>query len=173
MRPGKLVQGSEFRVQRFRPTVQSSGFRAHRKSQRLRLQGASLDYEPSTLNQGGFTFVEIMIVLAVIGILVTMAQPSFSTSVWRAREATLQEDLFIFRDVIDQYYADQEEYPPTLEALVENLYLRKIPKDPITGAHDTWLVVYATNELGEEEGIFDVKSGSDMIATDATPYAEW
>ena len=133
----------------------------------------SVTSELFTVNQGGFTFVEIMIVLAVIGILVTMAQPSFSTSVWRAREATLQEDLFIFRDVIDQYYADQEEYPPTLEALVENLYLRKIPKDPITGAHDTWLVVYAFSELGEEEGIFDVKSGSDMVGLDGTPYTEW
>ncbi len=166
MRPGRLVQGSGFRVQ-------SSWLRALRKRRHLEPQGASLNYEPSTLNQGGFTFVEIMIVLAVIGILVTMAQPSFSTSVWRAREATLQEDLFIFRDVIDQYYADQEEYPPTLEALVEMRYLRKIPKDPITATHDTWLVVYATNELGEEAGIFDVKSGSDMIATDGTPYAEW
>lgn len=114
-----------------------------------------------------------MIVLVVIGILVTMAQPSFSTSVWRAREATLKEDLFILRDVIDQFYADREEYPPTLEALIENSYLRKIPKDPITGTNDTWLVVYATNELGEEEGIFDVRSGSDLISMDGTPYAEW
>jgi len=133
----------------------------------------SVTSELFTVNQGGFTFIEIMIVLAVIGILVTMAQPSFSTSVWRAREATLKEDLFIFRDVIDQYYADQGEYPPTLEALVEMRYLRKIPKDPITATHDTWLVVYAFSELGEEEGIFDVKSGSDMIALDGTTYSEW
>ena len=133
----------------------------------------SVNSELFTVNQGGFTFVEIMIVLAVIGILVTMAQPSFSTSVWRAREATLKEDLFIFRDVIDQYYADQGEYPPTLEALVEMRYLRKIPKDPITATHDTWLVVYAFSELGEEEGIFDVKSGSDMVGLDGTPYTEW
>jgi general secretion pathway protein G len=133
----------------------------------------SVNSELFTVNQGGFTFVEIMIVLAVIGILVTMAQPSFSTSVWRAREATLKEDLFIFRDVIDQYYADQGEYPPTLEALVEMRYLRKIPKDPITATHDTWLVVYAFSELGEEEGIFDVKSGSDMVGLDGTAYTEW
>ncbi len=133
----------------------------------------TLDIGRWKLDARGFTFVEIMIVLAVIGILVTMAQPSFSTSVWRAREATLKEDLFIFRDVIDQYYADQGEYPPTLEALVETRYLRKIPKDPITATHDTWLVVYAISELGEEEGIFDIKSGSDMIALDGTPYTEW
>lgn len=124
-------------------------------------------------NQRGFTFVELMIVLVVIGILVTMAQPGFSTSVWRAKEATLKEDLFIFRDVIDQYYTDQGKYPPTLEALVEMRYLRKIPKDPLTGAHDTWLVVYAVNELGEEEGIFDVRSGSDLVGLDGTPYSEW
>ena len=166
MRPGREVHGSRFTVHRPELSV-------HGKGRRLRTKGMSANSELFTVNQGGFTFVEIMIVLAVIGILVTMAQPSFSTSVWRAREATLKEDLFIFRDVIDQYYADQDEYPPTLEALVENLYLRKIPKDPITGANDTWLVVYATNELAEEEGIFDVKSGSDMIATDGTPYAEW
>jgi general secretion pathway protein G len=114
-----------------------------------------------------------MIVLVVVGILVTMAQPNFSTSVWRAREATLKEDLFIFRDVIDQYYADNGEYPPTLEALVEMRYLRKIPKDPITGADDTWLAVYAVNELGEEQGIFDIKSGSDLVGLDGTPYQEW
>lgn len=114
-----------------------------------------------------------MIVLVVIGILVTMAQPSFSTSVWRAKEATLKEDLFIFRDVIDQYYADQGKYPPTLESLVEMRYLRKIPKDPLTGAADTWLVVYAANELGEEEGIFDVRSGSDLVGLDGIPYSEW
>lgn len=114
-----------------------------------------------------------MIVLVVIGILVSMAQPGFSTSVWRAKEATLKEDLFIFRDVIDQYYTDHGEYPATLEALVEMRYLRKIPKDPITGSNDTWLVVYAVNELGEEQGIFDVRSGSDMIASDGTAYQDW
>lgn len=166
MTPGKEVHGSRFTVHRPELSV-------HGKGRRLRTKGMSVNSELFTVNQGGFTFVEIMIVLAVIGILVTMAQPSFSTSVWRAREATLKEDLFIFRDVIDQYYADQGEYPPTLEALVEMRYLRKIPKDPITATHDTWLVVYAFSELGEEEGIFDVKSGSDMVSLDGTSYSEW
>lgn len=114
-----------------------------------------------------------MIVLAIIGILVTLAQPSFTTSVQRAREAALKEDLFIFRDIIDQYLADHEEYPPTLEALVEMRYLRKIPNDPITGSDDTWVLDYALDEEGVEAGIFDVKSGSDMIAMDGTPYEDW
>ena len=160
MTPGRLVQSLEFRVQ-------GLGFRALRKRRQLEPHGTSV------LNQGGFTFVELMIVLVVIGILVSMAQPSFSTSVLRAKEATLKENLFIFRDVIDQYYTDHGEYPATLEALVEMRYLRKIPKDPVTDADDTWLVVYAVNELGEEQGIFDVKSGSDMIASDGTPYQDW
>lgn len=126
-----------------------------------------------TLDERGFTFVEIMIVLVVIGILVTLAQPSFSTSVQRAREAALQENLFILRDVIDQYFADHGEYPPSLEELVEQRYLRKIPKDPITASDTTWLLVYATNEDGVEEGIFDVKSGSESTAFDGTPYGDW
>lgn len=135
--------------------------------------GLSVNCERSTLNQQGFTFIEIMIVLVIIGILLTMAQPSFTTSVQRAREATLQENLFIFRDVIDQYFADNAEYPATLEALVEARYLRKIPKDPITGSDGTWLLVYATNEDGVEEGIFDVKSGSESTAMDGTAYSDW
>lgn len=114
-----------------------------------------------------------MIVLVVIGILLSLAQPSFTTSVHRAREATLKENLFIFRDVIDQYYADNGEYPTTLEAIVEGRYLRKIPKDPLTGSDSTWILVYDINEDGLEEGIFDVKSGSDLMALDGTPYNEW
>jgi general secretion pathway protein G len=164
MIPGRSVQSSAFRVQ-------GRGIRA--QIQRLWIQKHTLNHEPSTLNQRGFTFIEIMIVLVIIGILVTLAQPSFSTSVQRAREATLQENLFIFRDVIDQYFADHDEYPPTLEALVEARYLRKIPKDPLTGSDATWLLVYATNDDGVEEGIFDVKSGSESIAMDGTRYESW
>jgi general secretion pathway protein G len=158
MTPGRPVHGSRFTVH---------GTRRH-----LGPRGPSVNCELSTVNQAGFTFVEIMIVLVIIGILVTLAQPNFSTSVQRAREAALQENLFILRDVIDQYFADHGEYPPSLEALVEQRYLRKIPKDPIT-ASDTWLLVYATNEDGVEEGIFDVKSGSESIAFDGTAYGDW
>lgn len=167
MIPGSnRVHGSGF-------TVHRSEIRPFEKGQHLRSKPISVNCELLTMNQAGFTFVELMIVLVVIGILVTMAQPSFSTSVWRAREATLKEDLFIFRDVINQYYTDHGEYPSTLEALVEMRYLRRIPKDPITGADDTWLIVYAVDELGQEQGIFDVKSGSDMVALDGTSYQEW
>jgi general secretion pathway protein G len=132
-----------------------------------------MNYEPFTMNQRGFTFVEIMIVLVIIGILLTLAQPNFTTSVQRAREATLKENLFILRDVIDQHYADHGEYPPTLEALVEKRYLRKIPKDPVTGSDTTWALVHDTKEDGTEAGIFDVRSGSDQTGLDGTPYNTW
>ncbi len=125
------------------------------------------------MNQQGFTFVEIMIVLVVIGILVTLATPSFTTSVQRAREAALRENLFVLRDVIDQHYADHGTYPPALEVLVEKRYLRKIPKDPITGVENTWLLVPDTDEHGVEAGIFDVKSGSDQAAMDGSLYNTW
>lgn len=166
MTPGRRVQSSGFRVQRQR-------FRVEGNSRHPDFEAKSLNPELSTMNQQGFTFIEMMIVLVIIGILLSIAQPGFSTSVRRAREATLQENLFIFRDVIDQYYADHSEYPPTLEALVEARYLRKVPKDPITGSETTWGLVYDTNENEEEEGIFDVYSGSDLIGLDGTPYQDW
>jgi len=154
-------------------TPGETGLRTEGRGLRSEGQAQSSSLSPHALDERGFTFIEIMIVLAVIGILLSLAQPSFSTSVHRAREATLQEDLFIFRDVIDQYYADHEEYPPTLEALVEARYLRKIPKDPMTGFDTTWILVYITNEEGEEQGIFDVKSGSDQVSLDGSRHDSW
>jgi len=139
----------------------------------LRTEGRGLGSGVRTLGERGFTFVEVMIVLVVIGILVTLATPSLTTSVHRAREAVLRENLFVLRDVIDQHYADQGAYPPTLEVLVEKRYLRKIPKDPITGSETTWVLVPDTDEHGVEAGIFDVKSGSDQIAMDGTVYNSW
>ncbi len=121
----------------------------------------------------GFTLIEILIVVAIIGILVTLAQPSFQRSVLSAREATLKEDLFVLRDVIDQYYADNGAYPPSLAELVEKRYLRGIPKDPTTQSAETWVLVYYTDDQGRENGVYDVKSGSDGIALDGTKYTEW
>ena len=122
----------------------------------------------------GYTLLELMIVVAIASILVTLAVPSFQRSVIKAREATLKQNLATLRTVIDQHYADQGAYPASLEALVEAGYLRQIPVDPFTKTADTWQLVYEeTTEDNAESGIFDVHSGSDMIATDGTPYSEW
>lgn len=115
----------------------------------------------------------MLIVITIIGILITLAQPSYYRAVTAAKEATLKEDLFIFRDTIDQFYADTGKYPESLNDLVEKRYLRRVPSDPITGSVDTWGLVYMTDEQGQPSGIYDVKSGSDKIALDGTRYSDW
>lgn len=125
-------------------------------------------------NSLGFTLLELMIVMAIVGILATLAEPSFHTATVKAREAALKKDLFIFRDAIDQYYADHGAYPPSLKDLVEKKYLRAIPVDPFTKSADSWVEVMAKAE--EEEGgsgVFDVHSGSDLVALDGTAYNVW
>ncbi len=121
----------------------------------------------------GFTLIEILIVITIIGILITLAQPSYQRAVTAAKEATLKEDLFILRDVIDQFFADNTKYPPALGDLVEKRYLRRIPKDPITGSDETWTLVYFTDEQGQQQGIYDVRSGSEATALDGTRYSDW
>lgn len=118
----------------------------------------------------GFTIIEIMIVLTIIGILLTIAQPQFQQYTARAKEAVLKENLFTIRDVIDQHYVDKNRYPDTLEDLVSNGYIRQVPVDPFTSSSDTWVIIPPDTEEG---GIFDVHSGSDLIALNGTPYNEW
>lgn len=125
-------------------------------------------------NSKGFTLLELMVVMAIMGILVSIAQPSLKTSIIRAREAVLREDLFQMREAIDQYYADNGNYPPTLQDLINQQektksYLRGIPKDPFTSASD-WITVVPE---GEDGGVFDVHSASPLIAVDGTTYNSW
>ncbi len=123
----------------------------------------------------GYTLVELMSVVAIVGILVTLAIPTFQQSALKAREAALKQNLFTMRAVIDQYYADVGNYPPSLEELVEAKYIREIPVDPFTKSQTTWTAIYEDQTEEEENpaGIFDVKSGSDQVALDGTPYKEW
>jgi general secretion pathway protein G len=124
----------------------------------------------------GFTIIELLVVLALISILATMGMAQYRQSVVHAREAVLKTDLFDLRDAIDQYYADKGQYPATLEALVTEGYIRRIPIDPITNAADTWQTVQSDpdpNNPTATVGIKDVKSGSDQMALDGTPYADW
>jgi len=124
----------------------------------------------------GFTVIELLVVLSIIVILAGMAMAQYRTSVTRAQESVLRTDLFRMRDALDQYYADKQQYAPTLDALVAEGYLRQIPKDPFTRAADTWQTVQAEpdpNNPTVEPGIYDVKSGSDRTALDGTRYAEW
>ena len=124
----------------------------------------------------GFTLIELMIVMAIIVILAGMATALYVNSIQRSKEAVLKSDLFRMRDAIDQYYADKNKYPASLEALVSEKYLRAIPVDPITNSADTWQTTMADPEPGNamaESGIFDVKSGADTTAIDGTRYSDW
>jgi general secretion pathway protein G len=113
-------------------------------------------------------------VLAIVGILITIAQPNLKQSIIRAKEAVLREDLFQMREALDQYYADNARYPTQLEDLIgasdrSRSYLRDIPKDPFTG-ESHWITV---NLDGDDGGIFDVHSASPLLAIDGTAYNTW
>jgi len=124
----------------------------------------------------GFTMIELLVVMTLIVILATMGMSQYKSSMIHAREATLKEDLFRMRDAIDQYYADKGQYPSTLEALVSDGYMRKMPEDPFTKSTSTWQSIPAEpdpNNPTAEPGVYDVKSGSEATALDGTKYAEW
>jgi general secretion pathway protein G len=122
-------------------------------------------------NNKGFTLIEMMTVIAIMGILASIATPSFMRSILRSKEASLENTLFVVRDVIDQYYADHGNYPESLEALKEKKYVREIPMDPITGSRETWILIPPEGE--GFTGIYDIHSGSKKISLYGTPYNEW
>lgn len=128
------------------------------------------------LLQQGFTMIELLVVVSIIVILAGMGVAQYRNSVTVAKEAVLREDLYRMRDALDQYYADKQQYAPSLDALVTGGYLREIPKDPFTGASDTWQEVQADpdpNNQTVEPGVFNVRSGSDKAALDGSNYADW
>jgi general secretion pathway protein G len=124
----------------------------------------------------GFTLIELLVVTALIVVMASMALAGYQNSLVRAREAVLKEDLFRLRDAIDQYYADKNKWPQSLQDLVTDGYVREVPEDPITNSRESWQTVPAEADPANpttEPGVFDVKSGSDRTALDGTPYAEW
>ena len=126
--------------------------------------------------QGGFTLVELLIVISLISILAAMGLVQYRNSVTAAREATLKTNLFRMRDAIDQYYADKGKYPSSLDSLVSDGYMRKIPVDPFTQSADTWVTEPAEpdpNNPSAEPGVYNIKSGAQGTALDGSSYSEW
>jgi general secretion pathway protein G len=124
----------------------------------------------------GFTLIELLVVASILIVLAGIGLAQYRNSVIRAREAVLKEDLFRMRDAIDQFYADKMMYPGTLDALVSEGYLRKLPDDPFTTSSSTWQTVPSEpdpNNPTASPGVYDVKSGSEATALDNTKYADW
>ena len=119
----------------------------------------------------GFTLVELLVVLAIIGTLLSIAVPRYFHSLQHAREAVLKQDLAIIREAIDKYYADLEAYPETLPALVEKRYVRSVPVDPFTKLADTWALI--PSEDPDHPGVRDIHSGAADLASDGTAVATW
>ena len=125
---------------------------------------------------GGFTIIELMVVISIVMIIVSIAVPIYTQSILRAREAVLRQDLFAMRSAIDQYTMDKSKAPQSLHDLVQDGYLREIPKDPFTDSRDTWQVAQEDVLLSIDQnqpGITDVHSGSNRMGSDGTAYNTW
>jgi general secretion pathway protein G len=126
--------------------------------------------------QGGFTLVELMVVMLIISVLAAIAIPAYIASLRNAREAVLKEDLHVMRQAIDSYTMDKEKGPSSLDDLVQAGYLKEVPTDPMTHSNSTW--VTATSDVLEsvdqsDPGINDVHSGSDEQGSNDQPYSSW
>ena len=124
----------------------------------------------------GFTIIELMVVMGLIVTLSTIAVVQYRHSIVYSKEAALKEDLFRMKEAIDQYYADKNQYPATLEDLVSAGYLRSVPVDPVTNSASTWQTVPAEpdpNNPLSVGGVYSVKSGSEAMAMDGTKYSDW
>ena len=126
--------------------------------------------------RAGFTMVELMIVMAIIVILISIAIPQYQKAIIRSKESVLKNNLFTLRQVIDEYTYDKRKAPQSLDDLVSAGYLRDIPYDPMTDSNSSWKTVMEDSLQSvdqTEPGIFDVKSGSDKTGLDGTAYADW
>ena len=124
----------------------------------------------------GFTLIELLVVISLIFVLAGIALVQYQSSVRRTKEAVLKQDLYRLRDAIDQFYADRNKYPSSLDELVTEKYLRAVPEDPFTNSKDTWQTVMSEPDPlnpTAQPGVYDVKSGSEETALDGSKYADW
>jgi general secretion pathway protein G len=121
--------------------------------------------------RAGFTLVELLVVMAIIASLLTIAVPRYLNSVEKSREAVLRANLALTRQMLDRYFEDKGKYPDGLDTLVSNRYLRSVPQDPITGSSASWVIVPPA--VADNGGVADVRSGAPGNGLDGSAYGEW
>ncbi len=119
----------------------------------------------------GFTLIELVIVMAIVALLVSIAGPRYFASLQKSKETALRQTLSVTRDALDKFYGDTGKYPDSLESLIAKRYLRTMPVDPITESNATWTLVPPDDP--EKGGVYDVHSGADGAGRDGKPYREW
>ncbi|MET3109170.1 general secretion pathway protein G [Oxalobacteraceae bacterium GrIS 2.11] len=122
-------------------------------------------------NAAGFTMVELLVVLAIIALLLTIAAPRFLGGISTAKDDVLHENLYLMRQSIDHFYSDKGKYPASLDDLVTQHYLRQIPMDPVVGNNTSWIIVPPTNST--KGSVFDIKSSAPGSGVDGTSYQSW
>lgn len=119
----------------------------------------------------GFTLIELMVVLAILMLLLTVAAPRYFIGVDRAKEVALKQNLAVMREAVDKFYGDQARYPHSLEELTERKYIRSIPVDPLTDGVKTWIIVPPSDDT--PGGLYDLHSGATGTAMDGSNYGDW
>ena len=130
----------------------------------------------SNLRRRGFTIVELLIVMAIMAILISIAVPIYRIHMQHAREAVFKQNLFTLRSLISQYGLDKQKAPQSLQDLVESGYLKELPKDPFTNTRDSWVPVTDDSIMSPDQsqpGIIDVHSGSEQNSSEGTAYSSW
>jgi len=121
--------------------------------------------------RGGFTLIELMVVMVIVAMLLALAAPRYFGSLQKSKETALRQTLAVTRDALDKYYSDKGKYPDTLETLVSHHYLRSLPQDPVSDSSNTWIVV--APEDSAKGAVSDLHSGAEGLGRDGTRYREW
>jgi general secretion pathway protein G len=121
----------------------------------------------------GFTLIELIVVMAIVALLASMAAPRYFHSLQKSKETALRSSLATLRDAIDQFAADKGRYPDSLQELATERYVREIPEDPLAGSRDAWVELGPPPDAQLKGQLYDVRSGAAGRAGDGQLYADW